>query len=99
MALRQQWKLYLMPSTIQMGGFEMKKKTNKTQEVLKHLQKRGSITSWDAIMKYGATRLSAIIFNLRERGYLIDSIYMDGKDKYGNTSHYVKYVYKGVING
>ena len=33
--------------------------------VLKHLQEHGSITSWEAIQFYGATRLSAIIFNLR----------------------------------
>lgn len=75
------------------------KKTNKTKEVLKHLQKRKSITSWDAIKLYGATRLSAIIFNLRDRGYLIDSIYIDGKDRFGNTSRYVKYVYRGKIDG
>lgn len=33
--------------------------------VLKHLQEHGSITSYEAIQLYGATRLSAIIFNLR----------------------------------
>lgn len=75
------------------------KKTNKTQEIIKHLKKRKSITSWDAIKLYGATRLSAIIFNLRDRGYLIDSIYVDGKDRFGNTSRYVKYVYRGMIDG
>lgn len=34
--------------------------TNKTKEVLKHLKNKGSITSWEAIQLYGATRLSAI---------------------------------------
>lgn len=70
-------------------------KTNKTKEVLKHLEKKGSITSWDAIKLYGATRLSAIIFNLRDRGYVIDTITMEAEDRYGNTSRYAKYVYKG----
>lgn len=69
-------------------------KTNKTKEVLKHLEKKGSITSWDAIKLYGATRLSAIIFNLRERGYVIDSLWMEDTDRYGNLSRYVKYVLK-----
>ena len=68
--------------------------TNKTKEVVKHLKKKGSITSWDAIKLYGATRLSAIIFNLRERGYIIDSIQMEDTDRYGNPSRYVKYVLK-----
>ncbi len=68
--------------------------TNKTKEVLKHLKKKGSITSWDAIKLYGATRLSAIIFNLRERGYVIDSLWMEDTDRYGNLSRYVKYIYK-----
>lgn len=68
--------------------------TNKTKEVLKHLKKKGSITSWDAIKLYGATRLSAIIFNLRERGYVIDSLWMEDTDRYGNLSRYVKYVLK-----
>ena len=68
--------------------------TNKTKEVLKHLKKKGSITSWDAIKLYGATRLSAIIFNLRERGYIIDSLWMEEADRYGNISRYVKYVLK-----
>lgn len=69
-------------------------KTNKTKEVLKHLEKKGSITSWEAIKLYGATRLSAIIFNLRERGYVIDSLWMEDTDRYGNLSRYVKYVLK-----
>lgn len=40
----------------------------KTQKVLNHLRENGSITSWEAIQQYGATRLSAIIFNLRKKG-------------------------------
>lgn len=72
-------------------------KTNKTKEVLKHLEKKGSITSWEAIKLYGATRLSAIIFNLRERGYVIDSLWMEDTDRYGNLSRYVKYIYKGQM--
>lgn len=44
-----------------------------TQEkaVLQHLKENGSITSWDAITLFGATRLSAIIYLLRKQGYNI----------------------------
>jgi len=44
---------------------------NKTNLVLLHLQEKKTITSWEAIQLYHATRLSAIIFNLKERGHLI----------------------------
>ena len=73
-------------------------KTNKTQQVIKHLKEKKSITSWDAFKMYGATRLSAIIFNLRERGYIIDDVWMEGVDRNGNNSRYVKYVFKGMAN-
>ena len=75
------------------------KKTNKTQEVLKHLQKRRSITSLEAIRLFGATRLSAIIFNLRKRGYIIDNVWIEKKDKYGNKCQYVRYIYSGREDG
>ena len=52
-------------------------KTSKTKKVLEHLQKYGSITSWQAIELYGATRLSAIIYNLREK-YKISSCKING---------------------
>lgn len=69
-------------------------KVNKTQMVLQHLKKKGNITSWEAIQMYGATRLSAIIFNLRKRGYIIDSLMVDRMDRFGNECRYAKYVLK-----
>ena len=65
--------------------------TNKTNEVLKHLQTHGSITSMEAIDLFGATRLSAIIFNLRNKGYNISSVDKSMKDRYGHTVHYAEY--------
>lgn len=69
-------------------------KTNKTEKVLEHLKNKGSITSLQAIDLYGATRLSAIIFNLR-RNHKIDGENMICSDKYGNEARYVKYIYCG----
>lgn len=65
---------------------------NKTKAVIQHLKKRGHITPWTAIEKYGATRLSAIIFILRKRGYDITTIMKNGKDKFGNPCKYADYV-------
>ena len=68
--------------------------TNKHKEVLRHLQKKKTITSMQAIELYGATRLAAIIFDLRSK-YDIDTIMVDSEDRYGNKCKYGKYVYKG----
>ena len=68
------------------------KKTNKTNEVLKHLQTHGCITSLEAIDKYKATRLSDIIYRLRNRGYHITTIDIPFVDAYGTKSSYGKYV-------
>ena len=65
--------------------------TNKTKEVLKHLQTYGTITSIEAINLFGATRLSAIIFNLRRKGYNIISIDKVTTDKYGHRVPYSEY--------
>jgi len=68
---------------------------NKTKAVLKHLEEFGSITSWEAIKEYGATRLSAIIYNLRHK-YSLDIVseVVDFTDRYGNKSNFAKYVLK-----
>lgn len=58
----------------------MKPQTSQIKQVEKHLKKRKSITTWDAIQLYGITRLSALIFTLREDGYNIESKRIDDKD-------------------
>ena len=69
-------------------------KANKTTKVLEHLKQYGSITSLEAIEKYSATRLSAIIYNLRKKGYDIETKDIDFTDRFGTKSHYGKYVLK-----
>ena len=68
---------------------------NKTKAVQLHLIEKGSITSWEAIKEYGATRLSAIIYNLRYHyGMNIITERIDFTDKYGSKSSYAKYILK-----
>ena len=69
--------------------------TNKTQEVLKYLQKNKSITSWNAIDAFGATRLSGIIYRLKKQGYNIITKREEVVDRYGNTCQFARYVYLG----
>tara|TARA_R100001163_G_C4955446_1_gene121432 strand:+ start:55 stop:336 length:282 start_codon:yes stop_codon:yes gene_type:complete len=77
------------------------KKINITYENVKtqtdaikwHLKTYGNITSWEAIKEYGATRLSAIIFNLREEGYNIITKDLEVKNRFERTVRIAKYLY------
>lgn len=66
---------------------------NKTNAVLSHLLEKGSITSWEAIKEYGATRLSAIIYVLRHK-YNLDIISenIEFIDRYGSKANFAKYI-------
>lgn len=68
---------------------------NKTKAVLMHLEEFGTITPWEAIKEYGATRLSAIIYNLRHKYNLdIETENVDFTDRYGHRANYAKYILK-----
>ncbi len=67
-------------------------RVTKHAQVRSHLLQNGSITSWEAIDYYGATRLSAIIYRLRNNGYDIESIPLSALDRNNNTSNFVRYV-------
>ena len=69
----------------------MARKTNKTKLVLTHLLSGKTITSLEAINLYSATRLSSIIFNLRNRGYNIATLPKTISDKYGNRCEFAQY--------
>lgn len=60
--------------------------------VLQYMKENGSITSWEAIKEFGATRLSAIIYNLRyKEGLNIISKNVNGKNRYGDPVSYARY--------
>ena len=67
----------------------------KIEQVKRHLKINGTITSWEAIEQYGATRLSAIIFVLRDRGMKIKTFNVSKTDRNGNTCVFAKYSLKG----
>ena len=77
----------------------MMKNLTKSELVKQHLLKYKTITSWEAIQNYGATRLSAIIFNLRDRGFQIDTLMIEYTDRYGNAGQYAKYVLRKAPKG
>ena len=67
------------------------RKNTKHNQVKKHLIEKGTIDSWTAIELYGATRLSAIIFNLRKEGMDIESIPSTSYDRNSEICNYTTY--------
>lgn len=68
------------------------KRLTQYDRVLQFLKEKGSITSLQAFREFGATRLSAIIFNLRRNGYCIVNEYITKKNRYGDKITFAKYV-------
>ena len=64
---------------------------NKHKAVLQWLQTGASISSMEAINNFGATRLSAIIFDLRKRGYDITSVDEKTTNRFGGTVVFSRY--------
>lgn len=71
----------------------MKKKERKTKtsEILKYMRSHKCISDRVARDKFGATRLGSIIYNLRRKGYDIETVICYEKDRYGNTCSFAKY--------
>lgn len=69
----------------------MEKFYGNTGRVYKYLKSHKGITSMEAFEKFGATRLSAIIFNLKKYGCKIESVHKTGKNRYGESVHFVQY--------
>lgn len=67
-------------------------KETKIKQVHEHLLKYGEIDTWTAIQKYGATRLSAIIYRLRnDYNMNIETHERCVKDRNNNTCNYALY--------
>lgn len=69
----------------------IKEPKNQTEWVLKHLKDNDSITSWEAITEYGATRLSDIIFRLRDKGHGITAEPFTVTNRYGRKINVARY--------
>lgn len=67
---------------------------SQTEAVLAHLKEHGSITSIQAIHLYGATRLSAIIYVLRGRGYHIKTEPFEIITRYKRKTRPARYILK-----
>lgn len=62
--------------------------------ILAYMRQHRGITSQDAFKYLGITRLSARIKELRDMGYDIRTLRMEGQNRYGEITHYGLYVLK-----
>ncbi len=61
--------------------------------VLRHLKEYKTITSFEAFTEYGATRLSAIIFDLRKK-YDITDEWVEKTNRFGDVVRFKRYIYR-----
>lgn len=61
------------------------------EQILHHMQTLGSITSLEAVQKYGIMRLASRITDLRRRGIAITRQIVKGKNRYGGVTSYAAY--------
>lgn len=62
-----------------------------TDMVLDYLNDFGSITQLEALRDLGIMRLGARVFELRDRGYDIETDMVDVKNRYGKTTRIARY--------
>lgn len=72
---------------------------SQTSAVLAHLKDKGTITQAEAWDLFRASRLSAIIFNLKAHHHIETIMVQSNKEnKYGRKPRYAIYYYEGVKN-
>ena len=65
-----------------------------SKALINHLKTKGSITSMEAFKLYGITRISSLLFSLRDR-YNIDTVMIETTNRYGEHTRYGRYYYRG----
>lgn len=66
--------------------------------VLDHLKNNKGLTSKEAFEKYGVTRLSAKVFELKKKGYEIVCFPRTGVDRFGHKTRYGEYRLVGAYD-
>ena len=80
--------------SVKLNNNNTDKKVHKIHQVKAYLIANKSITSWQAIELFGATRLSALIFIYKKSGMKITTERVSLVDRNGNNCTIAKYHYK-----
>ena len=60
--------------------------------ILEYLRTHKWLTSKEAFELYGITRLAACIFDLREKGYHIETVMVEDTTRFGESCAYARYI-------
>ena len=75
-----------------------KVKKSQATEVLKYMKQHKYITDEKAHEKFGVNRLGSVIYDLRKRGVLIETVMVETTNRYGNPTRYGRFYYRGIDN-
>ena len=64
---------------------------SQTRRVLDYIERCGSITQMDATKDLGVMRLAARIADLKEKGVKIETVMVDGVNRFGEPTKFAKY--------
>ena len=64
------------------------------EKIVEYIREFGSITTMQAFTDLGITRLASRIHDLQREGFAIDREIIKGKNRYGESIHYMKYSFK-----
>jgi hypothetical protein len=67
-------------------------KVTQQDRILRYLKDNSSITSWEAIKEFGVTRLSAVIYNLKKKGYVFGEEWVSTVNRYEEPVTFKKYI-------
>lgn len=70
---------------------KISKPKSQTEAIIQYLRKKKSITSLQAFNLFNATRLSGIIYVLKERGFGIETELREVKNRYGHITRVAVY--------
>lgn len=64
------------------------------EKIVEYIREYGSITTMEAFTDLGITRLASRIHDLQSEGFNIEREIVKGKNRYGETIHYMRYSFK-----
>lgn len=75
----------------------MAKKMKRSQRsvVLDYMMTHPYITAEEAYELFGVTRISSVISDLRDQGHEIETVMVEHVNRYGNSTKYGRFYYKG----
>ena len=61
------------------------------EQIIRHMEECGTITSWEAMQEYGVMRLASRISDLKKAGIPIHRGKVSQKNRYGETVTFARY--------